>query len=153
MKITLVHLSPYLPHKIDFACIDPESGEWTDNGVREINFSNETILVGNFEYDFSDIGGPELKPILRPLSDIDREIEVNGNKFIPLEELNAKFGYEIQRLTLFSNAGLGWICEGMGYNFTVPMKDMVEPIQKLYEWHFDVFDLHARGLCIYKDEI
>jgi hypothetical protein len=34
------------------------------------------------------IDSEECKPILRPLSDLTKEIEVNGEKFVPIDELN-----------------------------------------------------------------
>lgn len=75
------------------------------------------------------------KPILRPLSDLTKEIEINGKKFVPIEKL--------------------------GYNHIIPPRtSMVSDLQKrpklfpywlleqLFEWHFDVFGLIKKGLAI-----
>ncbi len=72
------------------------------------------------------------KPILHPLSDLTKEIDHNGEKFVPVVEImKIKDGGE-------------WI--SVQYQ---PIKN--NPywvIEKLYEWHFDIHGLIGEGLAI-----
>lgn len=99
-----------------------------------------------------------IKPILRPLSDLTKEIEVNGEKFVPIEELfTLAFGSHsevnvkdfigivscencIEKLTL----NIEYMCfktdaitpDGEGdWN---PPFNQLQLFNKLYEWHFDI---------------
>ena len=74
------------------------------------------------------------KPILRPLSQLTQEIEHNGESFIPMDVL-----YELFRKTdLFY------------FDKTNLFRNPYEIIEKLIEWHFDVFGLINDGLAIEK---
>lgn len=109
----------------------------------------------------------EIMPILRPLSDLVREIEHNGEKFVPLLEL-AKIAFD------------GFTCSTMDYSKTnssykVTCKDcefsynykiysfslydnalreyqyfpfQLKLFQKLIEWHFDIADFISKGEAI-----
>jgi len=89
-KLELKHLAPYLPYGLNGHCsghvIDPYgknttivtlligiSGEWIDTCDKEI---------GQCSWLF-----PDFYPILHPLSDLTKEIEHNGERFVPLIEL------------------------------------------------------------------
>jgi hypothetical protein len=93
-----------------------------------------------------------LKLILRPLSDLTKEIEVNGDKFIPKERLykkwleihKATYGDKSESLTrgtfdIFINV----VYEPKGY-------DRIEHwmFQDLIKWHFDVFSLIDNGSAL-----
>lgn len=73
-------------------------------------------------------------PILRPLSDLTKEIEHNGEKFVPIDLLR-KDGYYI---------GEDWIIE----NFKDVENSSFGFIQKLLEWHFDAANLIEKGEAI-----
>jgi hypothetical protein len=75
------------------------------------------------------------KPILRPLSDLTKEIEVNGERFVPIVELS----YYANEQTNKGKVGLEW-----GIVNTFPYLD----IQKLLSWHFDIYNLIEQGLAI-----
>lgn len=80
----------------------------------------------------------EFKPILRPLSDLTKEIEHNGEKFVPSEKL-AFHLFEKSDREYYLNGGIN------GVPFWVS--------QKYFEWHFDVFGLIEKGLAINKNDI
>jgi hypothetical protein len=96
-----------------------------------------------------------LIPILRPLSDLTREIEVNGEKFVPIVELarikhptfgmRNKFWYE-------DYPNYCTVCDYTAMNIQVFKEDTgynkFYIIQKLYQWHFDIFGLIQRGDAI-----
>lgn len=71
-----------------------------------------------------------IKPILRPLSDLTKEIEVNGEKFIPA----IKLGFMKCDVDFILNNKIDLI----QFRF----------IKKLYEWYFDIYGLIENGLAI-----
>lgn len=111
MKLKLYHLAGYLPYELKYKDI-PDGFE----GIRELNL---------FSIDWCLVNG---KPILRPLSDLTKEIEVNGEKFVPKNWL-----------------GYNYIGENLGTNMATWSH---RTVQKLYEWHFDIHGLISTGLAI-----
>ena len=75
MKLELKHLAPYLPYGLKIYMEDLRSHVkpffWTLNKETNIN----------------DLIDRQNKPILRPLSDLSKFIEINGEKFVPILEL------------------------------------------------------------------
>ncbi len=127
MKLELKHLAPYLPYRV-------KGLDEQQNQIEVIGVKNETYFIdsGN-NYAYGDI--QRLKPILRPLSDLTKEIEVNGEKFVPID----------------------WIDKNHNANNYAPCAIMLDgtielgfykDFQKLFEWHFDVFGLIEKGLAI-----
>lgn len=123
MKIELKHIAPYLPY-----------------GLKTVNFNTNGLLdkplfskiIPSNILGFID-GSTESKILLRPLSDLTKEIEVNGEKFVPRD------------LLISWNKGVYYTSEGVKLYFDeVCYKD----IQKLFEWHIDVFGLIPQGLAI-----
>ena len=84
-KLELKHLAPYLPYGLKM--ILEKSGD-----IRELN--GLFIDLGELRFHFNVINrGQRLwnyKPILRPLSDLTKEIEVDGEKFMPYLRLGWK---------------------------------------------------------------
>ena len=125
MKLELKHLAGYLPYglKAEFADYDDiEDIEILTILSLEIG-SEEDFIVNQYSSFFF-----QFKPILRPLSDLTKEIEVNGEKFVPKDWLNYNF-----------------IGENMGLNIATWSHRTIE---KLYEWHFDIHGLIENGLAI-----
>ena len=121
--------------------------------------------VENGELTYSSFNG--CTPICRNLSDLTKEIEHNGEKFIPIIELAKialpnKQGYynltEIKDKSVFN--GL-WVCLGHGYYFKytefcnsfdcikfngiIPdynchIPNQLQLFQKLISWHFNLMD-------------
>jgi hypothetical protein len=80
----------------------------------------------------------DIKPILRPLSDLTKEIEVNGEKFVPYKEI---IGDE------YSNYLLK-ISKINPNKFDVLSYMSVDVYYFLIQFHFDVFGLIPQGLAI-----
>lgn len=82
----------------------------------------------------------ETKPILRTLSDLTKEIEHKGEKFVPIDELNNIGDDECNRYNdYFSEENISdvnWLLEP----FII--------FQKLIEWHFDIANLIPVGEAI-----
>lgn len=108
------------------------------------------------------------KPILRPLSDLTKEIEHNGERFVPIVALLKEAHPQwIERHPEGWYAEIdfkkdGWYAKAW-FSFQATHDISIhtdflwnEPqwkISRLFEWHFDVFDLHSKNLCIYHDEL
>ena len=127
MKLELKHIVGYLPYDLEMI--------FESKGGRKIKLSS--ISKTPLGIAFSGGSGgmwlaeSNFKPILRPLSNLTKEIEFNGEKFVPIKKL----GYNENWVGLKSHF------ENAEY---LPYKD----IQKLYEWHFDVHGLIEKGLAI-----
>lgn len=120
MKLELKHLAPYLPYGLK---IINESGTGTQQ-LNKISISH-IILYDRIK---------EVKPILRPLSDITKEIEHNGEKFVPYNEIRKNYG--------FSKSDLAYLQRNLCYITRYGI------CEKLFEWNFDVFGLIEAGLAI-----
>ena len=71
-----------------------------------------------------------IKPLLLPLSMLNQEIEVNGEKFFPIEKLSEKCRMHQE---LF------------GLQNTIDLR--VVDYLKLLEWHFDIHGLIEKGFA------
>ena len=129
-KLELKDLAPYLPYELKVLC---------ENQVYLMTIGNlKNYLEGRFN----------IKPILRPLNDLAKEIEVSGEKFIATELLDSdeypvdffidtKYEYMIDWIESYRNQKdyqLIFLPFGL--------------INQLIEWHFDVFGLIPAGLAI-----
>jgi len=135
MKLELKHLSCYLPYGL----------KMKRNGfigeLLTIKQPKEDSLVDYYEFQVSTSDWWEnnvddlnpYKPILRPLSDLTKEIEVNGETFVPIEE------YDYLRLDEISTLVGG--CNAMKFI-------QARELELLYEMHFDIYGLIEKGLAI-----
>jgi len=71
---------------------------------------------------------------LRPLSDIIKEIEYNGKKFVPMMYWDDENRRELLSFTSES------------YKYVEYLEYFI--VEKLLEWHFDIFDLIQNNLAI-----
>ncbi|KKN55723.1 hypothetical protein LCGC14_0579320 [marine sediment metagenome] len=135
-KLELKHVAPYLPYGLIAINID--------NDVKyEVSVYQTASLQGKLPVDmlFGSVLQPtDFKPILRPLLDLTKEIEHNGEKFVP-------YNTEMLSNFMLSVKGMDCLCE---YNFDISnytnMRYYI--IQMLIKWHFDVFGLIEKGLAI-----
>lgn len=133
-KLTLEHLSAYFPYSLRMI--------FEGKGGREIILSSITNQ-GKHGIVISGGTGPMwlnscgFKPILRPLSDLTKEIEHNREKFVPIDDLAGRYNSE---------------CGEFLYRFKNNLSNIEDApytiMQKLFEWHFDVFGLIDKGLAI-----
>jgi len=127
MKLELRDLAPYLPYKLKLYC------EGSSVEIQEMKPFDLTEVMIIFMNRYQ-------KPILRPLSDLTKEIEINGRTFNP---------YNTKILDDLMMATSEWdcLCEYTGdlsKNVDIPYYIVVQ----LFEWHFDVFGLIPQGLAI-----
>jgi len=152
-KLELKHLSAYLPYGLKV--------RWAE---RPGNIKKETILTPS-DYNWLTHKG-YFKPILRPLSDLTKTIEINGEQLVPIDVLS-----EISGLQGGANRDLSkwesrcfeyddenksfkttFYDSGLAHDYATKddrhVDNQLELFQKLYEWHFDVFNLIEQGLAI-----
>ena len=76
--------------------------------------------------------------ILRPLSELNEEIEHNGEKIVPIEEIGYHHNFSMLNTDQI-------ISDPKRYPFTV--------VQALLSWHFDVHGLIEKGLAVSMKEL
>lgn len=135
-KLELKHLAPYLPFKL--RVLHGDRSKLMNTGqVSSVHW----IGIGSvIKWQDSKAG---CKPIFRPLSDLTKEIEVNGEKFVPVDywddELRGNdYFHELENMT-----------EHDYFDGYLPY----HVIEKLFEWHFDVFGLIKQDLAININEL
>lgn len=163
--LTLEHLAPYLEHKLQ------------TNYGELIGIRNWVGWCGTFKAKYGENNIPisAIKPHLRSLSDLTKEIEHNGEKFVPILKIleflkikhisynlldnsvdlvldptkhraNTKTKENIKVRFWFNNfQGVGFYCSNMNLFM---YKDIYGALQKLFEWHFDTQNLIESGLAI-----
>lgn len=108
-------------------------------------------MKSSLGFDVDDVFLNEVKPILRPLSDLTKEIEHNGEKFIAFyhKEFEIELRTEVKTGffdSMYIEEKLSIISESNKVN-TVFEKS-ISILNKLFEWHFDVFGLIEKDLAI-----
>lgn len=153
-KLELKHLAPYLPYGLKVTKED-----W--RRIFKLDIYGTTLNCVGIEF----VLNRQAKPILRPLSDLTKEIEVNKKKFIPIRWLIPEsFGYiENMEISDFLDRNVVIVSnittkeEFHLYTdkfISVSTRNHIfnvsdfKIIQKLIEWHFDVFGLIEKGLAI-----
>ena len=139
MKLELKHLAPYLPYGLKL------KGKYTGINWSMIGFNKHMIMVDSGNY----VGCDSVKPILRPKSDFNKYIKaLDGNEFLP-------------ELEIFKCTGVDTCIFDIMDGFELCIDPPVDSIyifltfdqyygvcQKLFEWHFDVFNLIKKDLAI-----
>ncbi len=126
MNIEIKHLAAYLPYGLKIQLLRHEYfGIYQHYSLR--NWSDYPISFPvNEGIEYAAMLS-EVKPILRPLSDLTKEIEVNGEMFVPVERLDEIYGQTLE--------------SSEAYHLIQPIT--LEPyilIRQLLEWHFDIFN-------------
>lgn len=175
-QLTIEHLAPYLPYGLNIMHTEKNMMLIISGAYFEANTDNHfKYKLLNWE---STVKSTEAKPLLRPLSDLTKEIEHNGKRFIPIELIGKLF---IEKGS-FNEGFFGWgLPTGGGdyqdYYLTIEQKEenlwmntwCGRPDENGYEieshvleytaffqlikWHFDVFGLIEKGLAINLNEV
>jgi hypothetical protein len=138
MKLKLKHLTPYLPYGFLYGIYENQKVI-----IRGMNYNSDYLNIdfeiNNHNKVSSTCFFNEIKPILRPLSDLTKEIEVNGEKFIPIDKIN-EYDETIMSYSL-------------SFYTDCTLRLPYYVIKYLFEWHFDVFGLIEKGLAISYNEL
>ena len=177
-KLTLEHLAPYLPYGLKVKLSDegvfnldseyPNEHQGKTGIITHFTCADDSIY-GEFKvsdrYYFSFNELTEIVLCLRPLSHLTKEIEHNGERFVPITEL-AKlyhtpskyavthyddikdFGYVGIKINCYVENSDSRYSEYSIYSDELILHNEYRVIQKLLSWHFDVFGLIPAGLAI-----
>lgn len=122
-KLELKHLAPYLPYELKIRCGEISHPILTCADINEFEITIKEVFI-NSAY----------KPILRPLSDLTKEIQVNGEKFVPIDKINE-----------YDETAMSY---SLSFYIDCTLRLPYYVIKYLFEWHFDVFGLIEKGLAI-----
>ena len=144
MKLELKHIAPYLPYGLKVAYVGYGEHEKEIKELVGLNINSE-LWIKISEIGINNQSGEQpknIKPILRPLSDLTKKIEHNGEKFVPSKKIENDFACE------WGSMAEEILFPLFDKNHTdikiIPFNIML----KLFEWHFDVFNLIENNLAI-----
>lgn len=134
MELEFKHLAAYLTCKLKCTRIKVNDNKFIkDFAIKELiglSFNtNRECFVGIFQNSELDIN--QIVPFLHPLSDLTKEMREELNKIDSDYSLTANYQY-------FKKDGLYYEPIQMPYDY----------VQKLLEWHIDIFGLIDAGLAI-----
>lgn len=141
MKLELKHLKGYLD--CGLLGVSPSGNKfYLGVGSNMLGKGVETRSVETFLTD-------QFKPLLHPLSSLTKEIEHDGERFVPIKRIN-KDG------DVFIECGVNHC--GKWYlhffyadsDYSISFSEFENIIEKLYKWHIDIHGLIERGLAISK---
>lgn len=167
-KLELKQLAPYLPYGLK--CQTTDKGKVV---VSELNAAYSDNSYSFMNIVESEKGFEDIKPLLRPLSQLIETIEHEGKEFVPIAELmffheDSRLGIEVVETRQKDGVyGVKYIDEtgvecSFAYHENLSMFGMMtlsdkkqwftyhqyDLFQKLFEWHFDVFGLIESGLAL-----
>ena len=153
MELEVKHLAPYLPYGLKLQYVVREKVEKTGIMKSIIHNEDEThptkvsIEWGDAEHIWM------FKPILRPLSDLNKELFINGwFGFVPAKRLANEYLNASYWGT--NEIGTGILSEsGTMTNLCFIENEILGECpfmiyQNLCEWHFDIFNLIGQGLAV-----
>ena len=159
MELKLEHIVGYLPYglKMQYIVRDVVERVGTMTSISHNESETHPTRIGIDWYDEEHIW--MFKPLLLPLSSLTKEIEHNGEKFVPMYKLWELCGFEIGRgqyIKIHPNC-LITSNFGTAHEFRINISDITSSnynvILKLYEWHFDIHNLIPNNLAIDKSKI
>ena len=144
--IELKNLAPYLPYGLKGICTEEFTGIETVYGISYYKDSSDIYLTTSFD----DLYIEYFKPILRPLSDLTKEINygLSTYAFTYLFEIGDCDGcvFEFEHGNIKTIKALENISKYNSYNDINYLPNAV--VNMMYEHHFDVFGLIEQGLAI-----
>ena len=136
----------YLPYGIDVKFKGYEIPSYLNTkdiySVQMINIESGNVWLKDKSKSIG-VSYDHVLPILRPLSDLTEEIDHNGKKFIPKNEIR-KIVMEREGYSSYDASWLDYITSGK------LEKTAFWVTIKLFEWHFDVFGLIESNQAIKK---
>ena len=98
---------------------------------------NEEVTISDGEYEY-DLLLKDILPILHPLSDLTKEIEHKGEKFVPLHRLLENNNFDLSKMSED---------EIMSFQKPFMMSELIilNDLPLYLEWHFDIADLISKG--------
>lgn len=139
MDLTIEHLAAYLPYGLKFL-----PTHYNKDKKQDTLYYLSTMLEKS-EFGINGYTSNYVKPILRPLSNLIKEIEHNGKKFVPIDII----------YKLWNEKSLGQFSKSIILQkvqlYTNSMPHFI--VEKLHSWHFDTKGLIESGLAINYNEL
>ena len=145
MELQIKHLTPYLGHDLKF--LDLYNKEITtltsiNKKIMSLGDCKQVVELNGYMYDLEDLHEQYL-PIFRPILDFNKTIEHDG---YVLELL-----YELE-----NDKNIEWFDEDQAWSYLLKYEHKIEStdfipygiMEKLFEYHFDVFGLIEKGLAV-----
>jgi len=129
-KLEIKHLASYFPYGLKF------TGGYT---LESISMDGEMMLISEHRGFINHRDGwNNITPILRPLSDLTKQIEHKGETFVPVEQI---------KWCMPNTPGWDNVKEFTYHDLS---KTIIEHcvFDKVTEWMFDVYGLINQGLAI-----
>ena len=156
MKLKIKHLSYYLPSIIQLFL--PKYGRIITMRSCYCDGNGNLHIIDYNEGDY-DLSRQDLKLILHPISDLTKEIEVNGEKFVPIFkifEIEYKGTHHVENIRdMYFSKSPTLLCSshvGTASRSSINMRNLLLnnywKIEKLLEWHFDIYGLIDNGLAV-----
>lgn len=116
-----------------------------DNSELEtmIGIVDDCIITDTHEEDIAPLADSNYGLCLRPLSDLTKEIEHKGEKFVPIKKLEEDFGD-----FYFGTNSFGLAIKRKHSDIYISIADTSKINSRLIEWHFDIADLISKGEAI-----
>jgi hypothetical protein len=134
--ITIKEITPYLPYYPTTAAFPLLYAKY--------GYVKSTLSIDK-SHQFKLLESGSLKLVLRPITDLTKEIEINGGKFIPTDEVLTELHRECADIHFeWIDAVLNDKANVDNYIKNCPFN----MIQIFISWHFDVFNLIKRGDAI-----
>ena len=136
--IELKHLTPYLPYALKYIvqseiiCLLDGYECYEKGSIQEMDL--KSLAINEDDY--------LIKPILRPLSDLSKQIEYNGDMFTPI----GKIRFDVDSRIYFNRGQL--YIPGDIESYEIYLEDIRIVYDLLFEWHFDVFGLIEKGFAV-----
>lgn len=150
MKLELKHLAPYLPYGLTWTL--QEINEFTMTGITKETLYTKEGTVLNWSFNINSESPQALFPLLRPLSDLAKEIEIDGVPIIPFDEIYIgaeRYNVNTLRYSMYVEY---WMMGERFVDHIYKIKNFdncpYRIIEKLFEWHFDIYGLIEKGLAI-----
>jgi hypothetical protein len=130
-NLTIAHLAPYLPYGLKYMNVK-------NNEITTMKALDSDVEMVDWGWGCA-LEFHELKPILRPLSDLQ-------NKEL---DFWIDFGTEIDEMNV--DHLIDALVNGTYYAKNI--HNSLSIWNALFKMHFDVFNLRSKNLCIYYDEL
>lgn len=156
MKIELKHLAPYLPYGL--MCELTDLGKVKHAKLCGAYIDNSYAFFDTVE---SEHGFENIKPILRPISQLTEEIVIGKEKLVPSEILFEKEHPRHKSKKYYNQVFYNYIRtshNSTAVDFKIYINTLIEQnprwvFEYLLRWKFDVFGLIPQGLAIDKNSL
>lgn len=136
-KLILAELCTYLPYELEIRAFDMNDGKEKTFALIGI-ISGMVCLIDDKESSHYDLN--EIKPILRPLSDIRTFHDEDEGSLISILYNIAGLDIDFEL-----DINIGDLCENSNY---LDIRKCYDTFQILLKYHFDVFGLIEAGIAI-----